>query len=103
MQDPALQTVPKVHAEHIAPERPHADELEPSSHMPFAEQHPDAQVVALHAGGGGVHASHIEGNASESSARRIRFMEGPLGKDRNSSSRSLDAKNFSGPLADCRQ
>ena len=74
MHAPVVQTVPMVHDVHIAPNRPQADELEPPSHTPVAEQHPLAQVVALHAGGGGVHASHIEGSASDSIARRTRFM-----------------------------
>lgn len=55
MHAPALQTLPMVQLLHVAPPLPQAEDEEPVSHSPTAEQQPVEQVAALHFGGGGVH------------------------------------------------
>lgn len=50
MHAPAEQMSPAVHAEHVAPPKPHADAVEPGLQMPFASQQP-RQLLGLQVDG----------------------------------------------------
>lgn len=53
MQTPALQTLPMVQLLQVAPPLPQAEDEEPVSQAPVAEQQPLAHVAAVHFGTGG--------------------------------------------------
>lgn len=76
MHTPALQTLPMVQLLQVAPPLPQADDDEPVSQRPAAEQQPEAHVAALHFGGGGVHEKTDNAAVATMIASRCCFMRG---------------------------